>query len=69
VDSDGLRFAFRLDRAERATDARSAILERARALLADASHWNRVDTTDMAAAPTKGFGCAPANRQSMIGQQ
>lgn len=65
-DSGRLRFTFHFDRAQRATDVDIKILERARTLLAEASRWNRADTTDMDAAPIKGFGCAPAARQSMF---
>jgi hypothetical protein len=66
TDSGGLRFSFRFDRPQRATGVDLRILERARATLSEASRWNRADTTDMQAAPTKGFGCAPSRRQSMF---
>lgn len=66
VDSVGLQFTFHTDRDQRATDVDARILSRARTMLDNLSRWNRRDTTDMAAAPTKGFGCAPATRQSMF---
>ena len=65
-DSVKLQFTFHFDRDQRATEVDARILERAHALLPDISSWNRRDTTDMAAAPTKGFGCTPATRQSMF---
>jgi hypothetical protein len=65
-DASGLGFAFRFDRAQRATEVDVRILERARAMLSDNSVWNRADTTDMGAAPTTGFGCEPSTRQSVF---
>jgi len=66
VDSNQLRFAFRFDRSQPANDVDVKILKTARGMLLDVGHWNRADTTDMAAAPTKGFSCAPARRESMF---
>lgn len=66
TDGDELSFVFRFDHAAPASDVDVRILEKARAMLADESQWNRKDSTDMGAAPVKGFSCAPANRQSMF---
>jgi len=66
VDTAMLQFAFRPDVSAPPNEVDVAILRRARAYLIDRAHWNRVDTTDMNAAPTKGFTCAPAPRQSMF---
>jgi hypothetical protein len=48
------------------TSIDAAIILRARKLLADNAHWKRTDTTDMAAAPTKGFGCVRTTDLSMF---
>ena len=65
-DNATIEFAFRLDASAPPTDEDVNILRHARAYLADSSRWNRADTTDMNAAPTRGFGCFPAQRQSMF---
>ena len=65
-DTAALQFSFRLDVSAPADQTDAEILRRARAYLGDPSQWNPADTTDMDAAPTTGFSCAPAARQSMF---
>lgn len=66
VDSVTIRFAYHEDSAARASAADVEILRRARRFLEDESRWNRADTTDMDAAPVRGFSCAPAPSQSLF---
>lgn len=65
ADSMSVRLRFSPDSAA-VTDDDLAILREAREFLGAASRWNRADTTDMDAAPTRGFACAPARSQSMF---
>jgi hypothetical protein len=66
ADSASLRFVFTFDGRAPADQTDAEIIRRARAYLGDPSHWNRADTTDMEAAPVRGFSCAPATKQSMF---
>ena len=66
ADSTTVRFGFREDGPASANHVDLDILRRARRYLDEPARWNRADTTDMAAAPTKGFSCAPAPRQSLF---
>jgi hypothetical protein len=66
VDSSSIRFTYDQSADAPATGVDIAILRRARSLLADESGWNRADTTDMDAAPIRGFSCAPASKQSLF---
>ena len=61
-----LSFAYDPKVAAPATSIDAAIILRARKLLADNAHWKRLDTTDMASAPTKGFGCVRTTDLSMF---
>lgn len=66
IERSAVSFGFRFDRTELANDDDVEILTRARSYLSSADRWNRADTTDMATAPLRGFGCAPAQVQSMF---
>jgi len=66
TDAGTLEFAFRRDATAPPDEYDVAILRQARAYLTRPERWNKADTTDMSAAPTRGFTCAPADRQSMF---
>jgi hypothetical protein len=63
---NGLRFSFNVDEPAPPSYTDAEILHRARTFFAEASHWFKGDSTDMAAAPLRGFPCFPAARQSMF---
>lgn len=65
-DRAALEFEFTFGGAAAANEVDVGILRLARVYLADTAHWSNADTTDMGAAPTRGFACAPAARQSMF---
>ena len=65
-DRVSFEFSFRFDRPAPGNEVDVEILRRTRAFLDDPARWNADDPTDMDSAPTKGFGCAPAPRQSMF---
>ena len=52
-----LMFAFGLNQPAPASDVDGDILRQARVYLADMSHWDRHDLTNMDEAPAKGFNC------------
>ena len=66
ADSATLRFAYHDGVSKPAGQDDLEILRRTRQYLDDPVRWDRADTTDMAAAPIRGFSCAPAPKQSLF---
>ena len=66
ADGEALRFSYDDAAPLGPSQADLDILRRARRYLEDSVRWNRADTTDMAAAPVRGFSCAPAPKQSLF---
>lgn len=61
-----LMFAFALSQAAPASEVDEDILRKTRVYLADMSHWDRHDLTNMDEAPTKGFNCPNAVPRSLF---
>lgn len=66
AEANALTFSFSFDQPAPPTYADIDILHRARTYLSDSSRWFKADSTDMEAAPVKGFSCFAAVRQSMF---
>ncbi len=61
-----LMFAFGLDQPASANEVDETILRQTRVYLADMSHWDRHDLTNMDEAPTKGFNCPKVVPRSLF---
>jgi len=61
-----LMFAFGLDQPASASEVDETILQQTRVYLADMSHWDRHDLTNMDEAPTKGFNCPKVVPRSLF---
>jgi hypothetical protein len=61
-----LMFTFGLNQPARATQVDGDILRQTRVYLAEVSHWNRHDLTNMDEAPTGGFNCPNVVARSLF---